>query len=187
MPESNLDQAYLRIIDFLEKVKVPYLIIGGLAIGVIGEARVTQDIDLIIFIKKNELETFLKKASKNGFAFEEQKVLDDAKETGAIRLYYKDVWIDIILSSTELEESALTRRKVIKLFKRRACFPSPEDLILLKLIPGRKKDILDTESIVIRHGENLDREYLEYWAQKICDEMEDMRVWKELQELFKVK
>lgn len=185
MPESTLDKVYLCIIDFLEKEKISYLIIGGLAVGVIGEARVTQDIDLIIFINKSELKTFLNKASKKGFDFDEQKVLVDAEETGAIRLYYNDVWIDIILSSTELEESALARRKIIKLFKRRAYFPSPEDLILLKLIPGRKKDIMDAESIVIRHGKNLDRKYLEHWAQKICDEMEDMRVWKELQELLK--
>lgn len=65
-----------------------------------------------------------------------------------------------------------------------ANFPSPEDFILFKLIPGRPKDLLDAESVVLRHRERLDRSYLERWAQRISDEMEGLRVFRTLETLL---
>ncbi len=40
------------------------------------------------------------------------------------------------------------------------------------------------ESIVARHGTRLDRTYLEQWAQSICDDAEDFRIWHRLQKLL---
>ena len=47
-------------------------------------------------------------------------------------------------------------------------------MILLEIIPGRDKDLLDAKSIVLRHKGKLDTDYLETWATKLCDEAEDM-------------
>ncbi|HJT25313.1 MAG TPA: hypothetical protein VJ873_12105, partial [bacterium] len=60
---------------------------------------------------------------------------------------------------------------------------SPEDLILLKLIPGRTKDLADVEAIVARHGGSLDKKYLRSWAEKIGDMAEDMRILRQLKNL----
>ena len=47
-------------------------------------------------------------------------------------------------------------------------------MILLEIIPGRDKDLLDAKSIVLRYKGKLDTDYLETWATKLCDEAEDM-------------
>ncbi len=36
-------------IELIEEAKIEYLIIGGIAVGVFGEPRFTQDVDIIIF------------------------------------------------------------------------------------------------------------------------------------------
>lgn len=43
--QSNLDQLYRKTIGFLDKENISYLIIGGLAAGVWGEPRMTQDLE----------------------------------------------------------------------------------------------------------------------------------------------
>lgn len=61
-----------------------------------------------------------------------------------------------------------------------------EDLILLKLIPGRPKDLLDVESICLRQGGRLDIDYLTRWARTICDESEDFRILRQLKKYLKI-
>lgn len=61
--------------------------------------------------------------------------------------------------------------------------PTAEDLILLKIIAGRPKDILDAQSIATKNKNKIDKKYLFNWAQKISDEMESMRVYNEVRNL----
>lgn len=62
MRRVTLDTLFIKTIDFLEKTKVPYVIIGGVAVGILGEARATQDIDLIISLRRRDTKDFLTKA-----------------------------------------------------------------------------------------------------------------------------
>jgi hypothetical protein len=146
----------------LSKENIPYLIIGGMAVGVLGEPRMTQDIDLIIFTSKNAIPELLDKLKRNGFLLNKKTALENVKQRGAFRIEYKGLWVDMIISSSEFEESAFKRKKRITLFNKKVNIPSPEDLILLKIVSGREKDILDTKSIIIRYRKKLDTKYLEH-------------------------
>jgi hypothetical protein len=182
--QSSLDRLYAKTLSFLEKEKVPYLLIGGLAVGVLGEPRMTQDVDLIIFIPKKSAPEIIKKAIKAGFRANPAVVVRDIDLKGAFRLDFESLWVDIIISSTEFENSAFKRKKQIELLGKKTYLPSPEDLILLKLIPGRDKDILDIKSIIERYKGKLNKDYLEKWAQKLSDEAEDLRIWNTLKKLL---
>ena len=74
--------------------------------------------------------------------------------------------------------------RIVNLLEALANFPSPEDFILFKLIPGRSKDLLDVESVILRHRDTLDRDYLQQWAQRLSDEMEDLRLFNTLTRLL---
>jgi arginine repressor len=182
--QSSLDKLYQKTISLLEKEKIPYILIGGLAVGILGEPRMTQDIDLIIFIPKSSAPDFFNKLKKEGYDFNPSAVKKDIKLKGAFRVTFRDLWVDFIVSSTDFEESAFKRRTKVKLLDRNVNIPSPEDLILLKLIPGRERDILDARSIIERHGSKLDKNYLERWAQKLSDEAEDLRIWNTLKRII---
>jgi predicted nucleotidyltransferase len=80
---------------------------------------------------------------------------------------------------------ACERRKEIPLYGIKAFFPTPEDLILLKIIPGRDKDLLDAKNIVLRHKGKLDINYLKKWAEVFSDEAQDMRICNLLNKLLK--
>jgi len=182
--QSNLDKLLKKTITLLEKEGLDYFVIGGLAVGLLGEPRMTQDIDLIVFISKDKIENFLKSALVSGFKCNKTSVLDNVRNKGAFKLVWQNLWVDIIIASTEFEKSALKRTIKTKLLGKNIKIPSPEDFIILKIIPGRDKDILDVKSVIERHKGKLDKKYLEDWAQSLSDEAEDMKIWNTLKKLL---
>jgi len=180
-----LEQVYKKIVTFLNSNDYEYLIIGGIAAGTLGEPRVTGNVDVDITLAQKDISDFLDKARKAGFKVSKEKCLRTAKQTGTFQINYGDFHIDFIIASTDLERQAFDRRKPIKLYGIKAFFPTPEDLILFKIIPGRKQDLLDAEKVVLRHKEKLNIGYLKTWAQKLSDQTEDMRIWNELNRLLK--
>jgi predicted nucleotidyltransferase len=180
-----LEEVYKKVVTLLNRRKYKYLIIGGIAAGTLGEPRVTGDVDVDIVLAEEDVVHFLDKAERDGFKVSKKKCINTAKQTGTFQINYGVFHIDFIISSTDFEKEAFERRKIIKLYGIKAFFPTPEDLILLKIIPGRKQDLLDADKVVLRHKEKLDINYLRSWARKLCDEAEDMRIWNELNRLLK--
>ena len=105
------------------------------------------------------------------------------RETGTFKIYWGETHIDFIIASTKFEKSALKRKAEIKIYGIKAWYPTPEDLILFKVIPGRSIDIADAENITRRNAKKLDFEYLESWATKLSDEAEDARIYNEIKRL----
>jgi hypothetical protein len=180
-----LEEVYKKIVTFLNRRKYKYLIIGGIAAGTLGEPRVTGDVDVDIILDQKDIIDFLDKAKNDGFKVSRTKCVNTAKQTGTFQINYGDFHIDFIIASTDFENQVFERRKIIKLYGIKAFFPTPEDLILLKIIPGRNQDLLDAEKVILRHKQKLDTIYLQSWARKLCDEAEDMRIWNELNRLLK--
>jgi len=179
-----LEEVYKKVVTFLNAEKYKYLIIGGIAAGTLGEPRVTGDVDVDIMMDQEHIPDFLDKVKKAGFKVFKEKSIRRAEQTGTFQINYGDFHVDFIISSTELEGQAFKRRKTIRLYGIKAFFPTPEDLIIFKIIPGRKQDLLDAERIVMRHKDKLDIGYLKSWARKLSDQSEDMRIWNELDGLL---
>lgn len=184
MQESAFRQLYLHVISLLEQLQQQYLVVGGVATGVLGEPRLTHDVDVIVGIKPKALGRLLKKAKEEGFYFDISRAREEARERGTFRMQFLNSWADFIIASTDLEQAAFRRAGRTSVLGVEANFPSPEDFILFKLIPGRPKDLLDAESVILRHRDLLDRGYLEGWARRISDEMEDLRVFNTLRKLL---
>lgn len=181
---ESLGEVFREVISFLEKERYDYLVIGGIASGILGNPRMTQDIDICIFIQKSNIKNFLQKARECKFDIEKKEMLKRAETTGTFKIQKGKIHIDFIISSTDFEKEALLRRKRLKVYGIKAWFPSPEDLILFKIIPARYIDVADIEAVIIRYSEKLDTEYLLTWAKRLSDEAEDMRIYNELQKLL---
>jgi hypothetical protein len=181
---ADLAEIFRKIVNFLEENNIDYLIIGGIASSTLGYPRLTQDIDICIFIKRKEIKQFLKGIKKAGFLFDEKSVASRIKETGTFQIRHGQLHIDFLIASTEFEKSALHRRQNLKVYDIYAKFPTPEDLILFKIIPARHIDLADIENIAIRHKNKLDKKYLLDWAMKLADEAQDMRIYEDIKKLL---
>lgn len=181
---ASLPELFKKIISFLETNNFDYLVIGGIAAAVLGYPRLTADVDICIFIKRSEVKKFLAKLKKAGFRFDDKKTSEKIKETGTFQINYQELYVDFIIASTQFEKSALIRKKRIKVYDTLSNFPTPEDMILFKIIPARHIDLADIENIAIRYKRKLDKKYLLAWAMKLSEEAEDLRVYNQVKKLL---
>lgn len=182
---ETLASTFRALVNVLEQSGGSYLIVGGLAQAVIGEPRMTQDVDCIVAIQPKALPTLVDALERKRFTVDRQAINKQAESVGTFSIGRGRWRIDVILASTDLETSAFQRAQRLRLYETVANFPTPEDLILLKLVPGRDKDLLDITAVMVRHRDRLDRAYLERWAQRLSDEAEDARIWQTLQRLLR--
>ncbi|PKM99688.1 MAG: hypothetical protein CVU78_05025 [Elusimicrobia bacterium HGW-Elusimicrobia-2] len=183
--KEGLDYLFGEIYSILKKNKIPYLVIGGLAAGVLGKPRFTEDADFLIFIPRSKAKKLLKTLRGQGFNFDMKEAENTIIARGVFRVSLGAYHADFIINTIKIGRAALKRAFDVKLFGKNVKFPSPEDLILFKLIAGRELDIIDAKNIYFRHRDKIDEQYLIKSAQQICDEIEDMGVWKRLQKLIK--
>ncbi len=182
---DSLPGVFQDVITLLETAKVPYLVIGGMAQAVIGEPRLTQDLHCIVSIPSAKMGALLDALQAQGFNVDRKVVLERIESTGAFSIMRGRWRVDVIVASTLLEDSAFRRAQRLRIYDVEANFPTPEDLILLKLVPSREKDLLDIKTVMSRHRDHLDKRYLEQWAQRLSDEAEDAGMWRTLQRLLR--
>jgi len=180
----TIEKIFTKIVKFLEKYEFSYLIIGGIAAGIMGEPRATGDIDINIKIKKTAIKNFLIWVQNEGFTYDQRDVIKRIKKTGTFQILCGDLHIDFLIASTKFEENAMKRSGRIKLFGIEANFPSPEDLILFKIIPSRPIDKIDIANIVLCHKEKLDKKYLLDWAMKLSNQAEDIRIYNDIKKFL---
>lgn len=184
MAASQFDEFCRFAFGFLEDRGTRFLVIGGLAVMVVGEPRTTADADAVIFMSPADAETLIDAAGEAGFEVRRDVERERLARTGTLRFRRGLFQIDLITASLPFEESAFGRSSSHDLFGMRLRFPSPEDLILFKVLAGRDKDILDAVGVARRHRDRLDVAYLEHALLPICEAAEDDAASSRLREVI---
>jgi hypothetical protein len=169
---ASPDEIHL-LAEVLDSEGVPYAFIGGVAMGVWGVPRTTFDLDVAVPDSEADLSRVLAAMSTQGW------VVDPIIERGfrdrlagmdkiQVQLPVQSTLLtaDIFLGTTRFLRSVIDRRLPIDLGHGPISVCTPADLILLKLIAGRRKDQLDVENILAVQG-IPEREYLERWAAEL--------------------
>ena len=156
-----LERALVEVVTALESLQIDYMVIGGIANAVWGEARATLDIDVSVGIDEARIP---QTAAALGARF--QVLIEDAarfiRETRVLPLETKaGVRIDVIFALLPFELEAIERAHQVVLAGHDVKVVSPEDLILMKIISERPRDIADAEAITRRRLPDLDVAYLE--------------------------
>lgn len=146
----------------------------------VGEPRTTADVDVVAYLSEEEAEKLILSAQSAGFDVQTALELERLHSTGTLRFKQGPFQLDIILASLPFEQKALSRSTQREMFGRRVSLPTPEDLILFKVLAGRDKDMLDAVGIAKRHAASLDWDYVESVIQGLCDLAEDMNPWHRL-------
>lgn len=155
-----------RLARGLEEAGLPAMVIGGQAVLLHGEPRLTQDIDVTLGVGPGEFRRVadlcesvrLTPLPEDPEAFVRSTfVLPAEDERSGIR-------VDLIFSTTPYEAEAIDRAIGVEIEGVAVPFASAEDLILHKLFAGRPRDLDDALGVVRRKGEELDWGYLERWV-----------------------
>jgi len=142
------------------------MVIGGQAVLVHGEPRLTQDVDVTLAAGPERLPEVLTLCETLGL-----EPLPEDPRTFVQRSYVlpvvdppTGVRVDLIFSTTPYEAEAIARAQRIEVAGEAVPFAAAEDLVLHKLFAGRPRDLDDAVGVVRRKGPELDWAYLRRWA-----------------------
>ncbi len=175
-----------RICASLTKRNIDYIIIGGQALLLYGEMRLTKDIDITLGINLEGLPELLECIKEAQLRILIEDVEKFTRQTMVVPSIEDSLGIrvDFILSFTEYEKEAIKRANVININGVDVRFASKEDLVIQKIFAGRPRDIEDVKSI-IRKNRDLNTQYIERWLSEFDRSFEGMRFVETFKGLFK--
>lgn len=180
MPSDTADPVELAraLADALEAAQLPYAIGGAIALAYWAPPRGTADVDLNIFIGPADLERVeraLDVLESIGVVLDRDAAWKEIRTGGCVRGWVGRTAVDAFFDSIDLHAAAAGRAVERPLAGRPARVLSAEDLIVLKLLFFRGKDILDVERVVSTGGDAIDRAYVRDWLIRCMGE-DDERV-----------
>lgn len=153
---------YFEILEGLYKSKVRYLVVGGLSVNLYGVPRVTQDIDIIIAMSKENILKITSLLKELGYVprlpvnpndlANHDKVKDwiENNNLKAFSFYHTNnpyKVIDIVLVHPLDFEKSFINRTVKKAKDVDIYLASVDDIIKMKEFSGRSQDLSDIEML----------------------------------------
>ncbi len=158
---TDLEASVAEAASLLESLSLPYMLIGGLAVSAWGEARATLDVDLSLWVEPGQLATVVGALSERLKALPANP-LKFAVETRVLPMLSSfGMRLDFVFASLAAERDLIERAQAKKLGGRSVKVATVEDLIWMKLISERSKDVDDARRLIRRHRRTIDRGYLE--------------------------
>ena len=153
---------YIEVFEALYKAKIKYLVVGGTAVNLHGVPRLTYDIDLIISTDRENVISLNKTLKSLGYVplhpvnpdnLWDINIVSDwikNKNMTAFSFYHKKEprkVIDIVVAHPLDFNKALKRAVVKKANGIKIFVASIDDVIKMKKVSGRPKDLSDAEML----------------------------------------
>lgn len=155
----------------LEKKNIEYMLSGSIAMTIYATPRFTRDIDIVINLKKEDVNSFIS-IFTDTFYINNNTVLEEIEKKGMFNVIdqnsgYK---IDFIIKKETDFRNEEFRRKVYKpIFNFNAWIVSPEDLFISKIIwiQSSPSDMQMSDLRALINHKAIDKKYISDWCTKL--------------------
>ena len=192
MTEANLPlRPLLSPLAALQRLLDQYegkcVIIGGVAVSLLGTPRLTADIDALILLSIEDIPELLQTAEAEGLTGRITDLLEFARKNRVVLLRHAEsgTGIDISLGMLPFEEEMIARSVEYDVEGMKIRLPTPEDLIILKAVAHRPKDLLDIQGIINSHPD-LDHQHIRNWVQQFSELLAMPEIWEDIDAFFSV-
>jgi len=169
MPDKAFEQAFRHLIKFFDDHSIEYVLIGAWANNFWGRPRGTADIDFLVLIDNQQFNNFKENLIHNAGLLNDEQWDEHNPIIRHLqaRFRYNNIPVDIMLPRDSHDKMILKNKQNKRLLDMTIFISSREDTILQKIKIGRPRDFEDAASILEKHKETLDRDYLSTWANKL--------------------
>lgn len=177
LEKSDPRHLLIQVAKTLDTLGIPYCVTGGMAVLIWGRPRFTADIDIVVELEERniaDLENALKDFGEAGYV--DREMMEDAlAKRGEFNFIDGNTGMKVdfwVMGEDAFSRSKMQRRVPKEFAGETIYMVSPEDLILAKfqwyqISPASTRHLEDVESIFKVSGSQLDRKYLEEWAEKL--------------------
>jgi hypothetical protein len=154
--------------NLLERLDIPYAIVGSFATAVWGDARMTRDIDIVVQLAGEKTDWLCAAFPSDDFYVNQQAAHDAVLQRGQFNVidFRSGNKIDFMIAGrSEWASQQLARRRRVQFAPDVEGFvAAPEDVIIGKLVyyqdGGSEKHLRDIASILSQDEGDVDRRYI---------------------------
>ncbi len=131
------------------------MIIGGVAASVLGQPRLTQDVDALAILPEDRWAPMLDAAARFGIVRRIDNPLDFARRSRVLLMKHaaSGIDIDVTFGGLAFEQAAVENSEQHEIAGVLIRLPRVEDLLIMKAIAHRPKDLQDIEGLLKAHPE----------------------------------
>jgi hypothetical protein len=165
-------EATAAVIDAMDALQIPYMLVGSLSSSYYATPRSTQDADFVVRLGPEAISSLV---SRLGDAFQLDRQMSFETVTApthyVLRLVDGMFVVELFLLSDDAhDEQRFSRRCRRRILDRDVAIPTAEDVIITKLRwshAGRRgKDVDDARDVIAVQGNWIDWEYVNSWCDR---------------------
>jgi len=168
----NSDEATVAVVDALDALRIPYMVVGSFSSNFYGIPRATQDADFVVQLEAGALSALMERVGPS-FRLDPQMSFETVTATRRYRLQLADdpFSVELFLLSDDAHDlERFARRRQVRILNRDVFIPTAEDVIVMKLRwshGGRRaKDLDDARNVVAVQGDRIDWDYVTSWCDR---------------------
>jgi hypothetical protein len=161
------------------------VIIGGIAASLLGAPRFTADLDVVFLLTFDDLPRLLDEAGKLGIKPRITDPIAFARKSRVLLLRHETsgIDIDLMMGVLPFEIEMVERSQEFDAGAIQLRLPAPEDLIVMKAVAHRQKDLDDIIAIAHNHA-SLDVERIHHWVEQFGEALEQPELWERISGLL---
>ena len=170
---------------WLEATQVPGAIIGGVAASLLGRPRLTRDVDAMVILDEGKWGEFLSAGKRLGFVPRLGDPLEFAQKARVLLVRHEasGIDVDVAIGGLPFEEETLARAARVEVGGIRLPLPTPEDLIVMKAVAHRPRDLIDVESLLDAYPK-LDTRRILRLVREFSSALEKPEILRDLESLL---
>ena len=156
---ADLPDLAVRISSGLSEADIPHAITGAIAMASHGYVRATQDLDILVVASAMQLPRVFGIVREQGFEGEDRDLIEAIRERYVAALHAGPVRVEILVPVLPYHRTIVDRAVWVDLADTAVPFVSIEDLVVLKMLWHRAKDVPDVHALIATTAD-LDARYI---------------------------
>ena len=185
MPEPPFRGGWMAALagvnNLVQAIGCDSVFIGGAAVSLIATPRYTQDIDLMALLETEDIPRVLEVAAEHDLVSRISGPIEFGEQARVVLLRHEptQVSVDLALGALPFEREVIKRSFTIRVGGLDIRIPTPEDLIIMKAVAHRPKDMEDIRSILSAHP-RVDVKRIEDWVRQFAEAVDAPSIWDDL-------
>ena len=184
MPAPDVTKLLAALARAFARHKLKWYVFGAQAVAAAGVPRLTADIDVTVDCLDTAV--LLQALSAAGFQIRDVGDVDSfLSQTRVLPATHRTTGyeLDVVLAGPGLEEEMLNRVILRKIGRTQIPFIDTNDLVVLKILAGRPKDIEDVAALVRLQGNELILEIVRRRLHELESLLDDSTLLKQLNQI----
>jgi len=160
------------VVERLDRAGIRYMLSGSVALNYYAEPRMTRDIDLVVELTLDDVQSAAK-AFSGDYYLAEESIRAAVAERGMFNLIHLDKLIKadfIVRKDTDYRRAEFARRREVVVGGTKVNIVTPEDLLLSKLEwsrDGRSEVQMNDARNLLDSVREMDWGYVEVWSERL--------------------